>query len=488
MASLSMIELYEENDEESLKQNIKKLEDGLDNRQQELYNLKRELDIVTKLEDDYEECIGALKASQSKEELQLKEQIEQLEREFKWMTNNCSDMLQEKIDTISSLAMKKSKLIALVNSKKKTQNKPVDDDIEMETKERLRKISDQLIEQQMQIDHLQNENKVLETKKMNLAKDLEKVKRSVASHRMELNIVKSKIKERQQEYANKLNMVSVRNKPLNPSTQGNSLFAEVHDSSLKLEQKIKHYKKHYLEMEMMLMKKDEEVKNLFVDGEKVCSELETILDYENLSSHDTTEFNEKMNELTLEIENICEQIKEDFKIDGPELVIDYAKVCLKSKWNDSLKLLETWRSMIKENINICMQLTQANCTQRKLERDVLRLKMKKIELESNLSELQHHLLSMDKDENKVVEENKEDLVKNENATMNDEVVQEKVKNNMIQFSPVKDFKMDIIHINDSDENISADQNNLEHVYKKGTIESYYTLTHTSPNISDDKNN
>ncbi|KAF2905725.1 hypothetical protein ILUMI_00438, partial [Ignelater luminosus] len=208
----------------------------------------------------------------------------------------------------------------------------------------------------------------------------------------ELASAKNKLQILQEDiFLIKLELESMKSKPLDACSKGNSLFAEVEDSCQKVQQSLEQTKKNYNRLKQDFTTK---MKQLSIMRNQNI-ELSTKLNMVDGSNEDYDKIIEKYKAEVCAWESVIEQHKkqtsEQPKLHGNDLqqyAIEFANNTLKSKWASEKKLLETLNNESKKKLETCIEIESVNNEMRRWRRIAQQLKVKTEKLENFISEIE----------------------------------------------------------------------------------------------------
>lgn len=251
---LSLVELRTEY--YSIKSTLNSVQSELDQKNQELYDCKRSLKTAEALEKDYQQEIEALQNNDNEELLRLKSTVQKLEASLAESKQTYSEQI---LHLESELTTRKDEIKELQeelkNVAENASQQTVSDEIEHLKDEICSLNSDvELAKEKYECllaenESLKDRNFALEEQVIGLGAEIENLKETLQTKREELAEANEMIVTLQDEIAVlRSEMETLQRKPLDTDSKGNSLFAEVDDRRVELQNTIKHMKTKYVEM------------------------------------------------------------------------------------------------------------------------------------------------------------------------------------------------------------------------------------------------
>ncbi|KAK4881010.1 hypothetical protein RN001_004329 [Aquatica leii] len=459
----------------------------LERKNQEAYNLKNEVSILLSLKVDCIEELESLRNEAAQKEMESTRQIKHLESSLNSLINDCTEQAQLDNELIADLETEKIDLEHRINRKQREEEEARN--VKLKNKSVVK--NDQHL-----LDEINRQIEVMEQQKLdlNINNDLKETlnqkQYNYQCYLEDLEIIKDKIKYCKDEMlVNKSCLDVLKNVPIDPSQQGNSMFAIVKDSFEKLQQKLVKIKKQHSGVEKTFISKLEELNRIQKENEKLCNDLDIVSDGINLDVDEINSLETKIDELNEIVENKYRVFEEAVQIKGnnaPNYAVEFANSCIKSKWAESLKVCKHLQWVFKETFDAAKDLLNKNFELRTSKRKVLQLKTKLEKLDIILSNLKHNLWNLEtaqlNDSNEIFESNKENVSeKLQKVNLENEEI------DLIQFSSEKLLKSNIeimeipkIVVSPSLDNTVSDVQSYEEICKSASAKNYYVLTPISP--------
>ncbi|KAJ8920539.1 hypothetical protein NQ315_005408 [Exocentrus adspersus] len=305
-------------DYNGLKKEYLGLRNKLDSVNQELYGCKRQLKVVEALQLEYQNEIELLQSEANTEKIKREEKIVHLEENIVIQRSKFS----ERIHTLEAEVILKDEGLKQLKSeiellKKDNAKETPTEDVNKLIQELmcLKSENEVLLENEEKLksslEALQKNSAFLEEALTECKEELLSVKESLSCKRDELVEANDLVQKLNDElFCLKSELESYRSRPLNSSSKGNSLFAEVDDRRVYLQETINRMKTEYIAM------KQERAKHL------------------NMISH-----------LKTENKTLCERWKKDIeeKEDDQDMVV--------KSYKDRIEVLESLVEKYKQNLS-----------------------------------------------------------------------------------------------------------------------------------------
>lgn len=225
----------------------------LDKKNQELHDCKRLLKIAEVLEKEYQQEIGILQKNDNEENLKLKSTVKKLEANLVESKHFYSEQI---LHLETELTVKRNEIKQLQDELKEeiSKQKSKDDvDVLKNDIDRLKNELEELHGRNSELveenENLRKRNFALEEQLVAVSTENNNLKESLQVKREEVTDANQLISTLQEEMAVIRNeMETLQQKPLNANSKGNSLFAEVDDRRVELQNIIKHMKTKYTDL------------------------------------------------------------------------------------------------------------------------------------------------------------------------------------------------------------------------------------------------
>lgn len=374
-----------EDDHISLLQRISSLEKQLDAKNQELYDIQNKVSFASLLKEDCSSEIEAIRLSGMENESKLLREIKTLNEALKALYDNSDEIEQTKL--INDLENQKMELQCCVGDVEKKSDESLRSVYAVEEAQQVH-----LIEVQEKIDSLSNEYISLQVKEKELEKLTTENNHILTSIKEELYETRNETKHLEDQYNSfKLKVDSFTREPSAIAPQGNSLFAEIYDSEIKLRTAISKLEKCYLEIKSRYSCKLTEIKSISVNNMELCTALDSINECDIVNDRSIKELKSKVSDQQLVHLKFKMKIESDFQVkpnDLPKYANDFGTAAAKEKWNEVMSDIESLNMSYLERLDNAVKLTQIKQKIRKSVKEVLQQKVKLEELRHTLLELQ----------------------------------------------------------------------------------------------------
>ncbi|XP_966464.2 protein Spindly [Tribolium castaneum] len=240
---------------EDLKTKYQQLQVECEQVNQHLHDYRRQIKIAQTLEAEYQEEIRLLQSQGTLEAQKLKEKVHQLEESIVELKSSHNERIE---NLEKELAKKEEEIDGLKKELKDVEKLSQSQNPESDSKllDQISKLeqlnfdlNEKLCELEQSLESSEQKNATLQETVKELEALTAEYKESLDCKRQELaeaNILLENLKDENLAIKSQLDMVT--SKPLDDKSQGNSLFAEVDDRRVQLQQNMNTMKSQYLEM------------------------------------------------------------------------------------------------------------------------------------------------------------------------------------------------------------------------------------------------
>ncbi|KAK9891384.1 hypothetical protein WA026_014625 [Henosepilachna vigintioctopunctata] len=437
---------------------IKQLREELEKNQQFIHEYKRKIDSLENLEKEYLEEIEHLNEDKVNIEQRFHTKIN--EEKLLLMSSNHEEVIllqKELAESHSENNELKRQLNSMKKSEPQFDNDLMDDidamrDEIIELKETIENLSIQLNLFQKQCSDLEEINEILKGENECLQENLNLKKE-------ELQKVNELVKDLQDNMmCLRMELDSIKNKPLDENSRGNSLFAEVNDSRVELLKKMKILMAKYTDMSRDRERLLKENKSLRANKTKMIELIQKdIEEYRPGSQTEIAAYKSTIDGLNKLVENYKQEVNSLKKKDNPEQSKDlkYYEYSLKCREKEIESLRQTLDLHSTSHIMKARNLCQ-------LGREMANWKWKASELENQVQILTNKVQDLEAGYDKEVqkcsgaEEKLETHEKKVNTTITNDKKHSLLKKPLADqnISPEKIIKnVKIVESNECDPNI-----------------------------------
>ncbi|GJQ86595.1 hypothetical protein Trydic_g7829 [Trypoxylus dichotomus] len=240
----------------SLSKICRQLRIELEEKSQQVYDHKRELTRLNTLEAEYLSEIECLQSGEKNECKRLQLKIQNLEEEKTEVTNTYTKEIEclelnifKKDEEIAEL---QEKLQTMTNTFNATDNRNEIEEVQLkniELKNNVHDLNELLLHLNKRIESLEKKHVVSQELNQNLQDELKALNENYKCKKGELDEAKHLIETLQEDLILTKNELEIaKTKPLEDGSQGNSLFAEVDNRRLELQEHMALMKSQYLQM------------------------------------------------------------------------------------------------------------------------------------------------------------------------------------------------------------------------------------------------
>ncbi|KRT79712.1 hypothetical protein AMK59_7746, partial [Oryctes borbonicus] len=253
----------------------------LEKKSQQIYDSKRELTRLSTLEAEYISEIESLQSGERNECERWKSKVQKLEEEK-------GDILNTHVQEIDNLELNlfkkdeeivelQEQLKTLANSFNINENKnKIEESMNIKLKNEVSSLNEQLVTLTERIECFEKQQLVYQEQNLDLKDELNTLKENYKCKKEELDEAKDLIETLQEELmSTKIELETTKSKPLEDGSQGNSIFAEVDDKRLELQERMALMKSQYLKMKQERGKLLAEISSLHSSNAMLCERWET---------------------------------------------------------------------------------------------------------------------------------------------------------------------------------------------------------------------
>ncbi|XP_044266286.1 protein Spindly [Tribolium madens] len=276
-----IIKMGETFDCEDIMKKYQEMQTELEVTNQTLYDLRREIKISHNLEFEYQDEIRVLQSQEQElrqKVLQGEEAIVDLKASYNERINTLTEELAKKEDEIDGLKKELERLDDIV--KKFDSQNPKSDNNLLDEISRLENLNVDLNEK---VCDLQESLELSEQKNINLQERVKNLESLTEDYKESLNCKREELEEahtllenlKDENLTLKSELDLINSKPRDDQSKGNSLFAEVDDRRLQLQQNMSTMKSQYLEMKRERASHLKQISTLRNENALLISKMET---------------------------------------------------------------------------------------------------------------------------------------------------------------------------------------------------------------------
>ncbi|KAB0805236.1 hypothetical protein PPYR_02206 [Photinus pyralis] len=362
------------------------LEKELEAKKQEVHEMRNKIAVAVSLEADYLSEIQAIRLSNLEKEAKIKKEIK-VENLALIEVENKLVHLDQHDTLIKDLMCQKLQLelqITEVDNRREEQREAalmMQRDAE-EVSILMRKV----VATQEEIDALNQEATSLQSKEKELDDLIEEQKEILTSTKAFVSQKRDELSLLQDKYSSlKMAVESVDSEPLKLPTQGNSLFAEVHDSEMKLRAGLSQLEKYYMKLDIKHSSLAKELEDLRVSLVNLCAGLKGIHELD-IEDETIKQLKSELEKVRAEGENYKSQVKEKYQLFGdsnPDSTTQYFTAVIMEAWLEIASDVNAIIGLCLEGLDETVKLTTAKQEERTMQRELVTDKVKLVELRGN---------------------------------------------------------------------------------------------------------